>query len=321
MSSDAPTSDTDFSGMGIYVDGRVKNELDEMLVTKKATELTARDVHLMSSMHYLDDEPMLRAAEFFNLVRRDEGAGEGGGGGAEREGGDAAQISHSMLHSRILDFGSGFAGDARCFASEYQNTHVTCVEVQKHIHDAAQAFTEMLNFSDVCTHQCVDVFVENADSENKKIAGAPFDALYSILVILHVPRRDALFGILAANLKPGGLVYIEDYFLVNPLIDMDKKQLQTVVACPYLPSKDEYEQTLRKSGFENIEWETMTDAWVPFIDRRLTEFRSQEGTRRNERVHGAALTKDLDTFYSTVHELFTRGNVGGVRIRARKKSD
>jgi hypothetical protein len=35
-------------------------------------------------------------------------------------------------------------------------------------------------------------------------------------------------------------------------------------------------------------------------------------------VHGAALTAELDLFYSTVHQLFTRGNLGGVRIRAKK---
>jgi hypothetical protein len=39
---------------------------------------------------------------------------------------------------------------------------------------------------------------------------------------------------------------------------------------------------------------------------------------RNERVHGAALTAELELFYSTVHQLFTRGNLGGVRIRAKK---
>jgi hypothetical protein len=58
--------------MGIYVDGRVKNELDELLATKAASDLTARDVHLIASMHYLDDQPMLRAAEFFGLTAKDD---------------------------------------------------------------------------------------------------------------------------------------------------------------------------------------------------------------------------------------------------------
>ena len=75
MPPDAPVStcDTDFSGMGIYIDGRVKNELDELLGTKPASDLTARDVHLIASMHYLDDQPMLRAAEFFGLTAKEDG--------------------------------------------------------------------------------------------------------------------------------------------------------------------------------------------------------------------------------------------------------
>jgi SAM-dependent methyltransferase len=328
------TADADFSGMGIYVDGRVKNELDDLLRTKNVTELTARDVHLISSMHYLDDQPMLKAAEFFELEKRDGTDGDGGGGGGGEN--TASESDASSLHSKqpssspktILDFGAGFAGDARCLASEFQDTCVTCVEVQRHIHDAAEAFTTMLGLKDTCFHQCVDVFedddgdgenIEDGAPRNKiKIKGAPFDALYSVLVILHVPKRDRLWSVLSANLKPGASIYIEDYFALAPLSDLDKKKLQEVVACPYLPSKETYVKTLVENGFENIEWETMTSKWVPFIETRLSQFRAPENTERNLRVHGAALTKELDVFYSTVHELFTNGSVGGVRIRAKK---
>ena len=51
----APPSDgPDFAKMGIYVDGRLKNELDELLKTKSSSDVTARDVYAMSCMHYLD---------------------------------------------------------------------------------------------------------------------------------------------------------------------------------------------------------------------------------------------------------------------------
>ena len=87
MPPDAPVSacDTDFSGMGIYIDGRVKNELDELLGTKPASDLTARDVHLIASMHYLDDQPMLRAAEFFGLTAKEDADA----GGASKPSADA----------------------------------------------------------------------------------------------------------------------------------------------------------------------------------------------------------------------------------------
>ena len=69
MAPDAtPTmKDADFSQMGIYIDGRTKNELDELLRTKPAAEVNARDLYALSCMHYMDDEPMQNAAAFFNL--------------------------------------------------------------------------------------------------------------------------------------------------------------------------------------------------------------------------------------------------------------
>ena len=307
MSPDAPASacDTDFSGMGIYVDGRVKNELDDLLGTKPASELTARDVHLIASMHYLDDQPMLRAAEFFGLTAKEDV--EVNAPATPHDATDAAKT--------ILDFGAGFAGDARCLASEYANVRVTCVELQRHIHDAAKMFTQILGLGDKCVHECVDVFAPNAGSI---VPGAPFDFLYSVLVVLHVPQRDALWRALHANLKPGAAVYVEDYFAAKPLTARDREQLAGPVACPYLPSAEEYRETLAAAGFEDVEWEVMTDAWVPFIATRLAAFRKHSA--RNLRVHGPGLTAELELFYSTVHELFLRGNVGGVRIRARKRA-
>ena len=318
MPPDAPVSacDTDFSGMGIYIDGRVKNELDELLGTKPASDLTARDVHLIASMHYLDDQPMLRAAEFFGLTAKEDADA----GGASKPSADATAspnatgVSATGVKS-ILDFGAGFAGDARCLASEYANVRVTCVELQRHIHDAAKMFTQILGLGDKCVHECVDVFAPNAGSI---VPGAPFDFLYSVLVVLHVPQRDALWRALHANLKPGAAVYVEDYFAAKPLTARDREQLAGPVACPYLPSAEEYRETLAAAGFEDVEWEVMTDAWVPFIATRLAAFRKHSA--RNLRVHGPGLTAELELFYSTVHELFLRGNVGGVRIRARKRA-
>lgn len=298
----------DFTKMGIYVEGRTKNELNELLKTKAIGELTARDMYNFSCMHYLDDEPMNAAVEFFGLSK----------------GGDDAAAAASP---KILDFGAGFAGDARVMCAEYPRCEITCVEVQPYIHETAKHFTDMLrsgsddgdgasnvgglkHVSDRCTHQCVDVF-ETA------IQGAPFDHIFSVLVILHIPDRPKLWAALAAAVKPGGTIYVEDYFAAKPLTEQDKAQLAGPVACPYLPSQREYVETLTGAGFVDVEWEVMTDRWLPFVDGRLKRFRAD--AERNERVHGPALTAELDLFYSTVHELFTRGNLGGVRIKAKKK--
>ena len=129
----SPSDGPDFAKMGIYVDGRLKNELDELLKTKSSSDVTARDLYAMSCMHYLDDEPMRHAAEYFGLAT----AGEDGGSAGPR---------------KILDFGAGFAGDARVMAEDFAGCELTCVEVQPHIHAAAKNFTDMLRASDRCKH-------------------------------------------------------------------------------------------------------------------------------------------------------------------------
>ena len=58
------------------------------------------------------------------------------------------------------------------------------------------------------------------------------------------------------------------------------------------------------------------DRWLPFVTQRLERFRSLR--ERNLTVHGEPLVAELDVFYSTVQALFQRGNLGGVRLRARK---
>ena len=114
-------------------------------------------------------------------------------------------------------------------------------------------------------------------------------------------------------------MYVEDYFAAQPLTARDREQLAGPVACPYLPSAEEYKETLERAGFENVEWEVVTRAWTPFIETRPRRVRANE--TRNLRVHGPGLTEELDLFYATVHELFTRGNVGGCGSpSARKKA-
>ena len=119
---------------------------------------------------------------------------------------------------KILDFGAGFAGDARVMACEFPGSELTCVEVQPHIHAAAERFTALVDASARCKHQCADIF-------NDTVINGPFDHMFSVLVILHIPERDKLWRSLAATLKPGGTVYVEDYFAAKPLTDEDKAQL------------------------------------------------------------------------------------------------
>ncbi|KAK3259795.1 hypothetical protein CYMTET_31213 [Cymbomonas tetramitiformis] len=269
--------------MGIYIDGRVGNELREMLSCRGGWDgITVEDVHSCTQMHYLGKEPIEKAAEFFNL--------------------------HVENPHRVLDFGAGFAGDSRVLAARY-GCHVSCVDIQPHVHDTAEKLTRELKMEDRVSHVCID--------SEQVIPGAPFDHMLSILVILHIPNRPEAFSRVATALKPSATIFIEDFFKRNEFSDSELQDLATTVACPGpLPSKEQYIQELTEAGFCDIQFEEMHDRWLPFLIERKKIFTSEMA--RHERVHGTKMTEELLHFYSTVLRIFEDGNLGGARICARK---
>ena len=73
---------------------------------------------------------------------------------------------------------------------------------------------------------------------------------------------------------------------------------------------------LADAGFDDIRLTDMTSAWVPFVLERKQDFcRRRE---RNLRVHGPEIVTSLEEFYTSIVALFEGGNLGGVRVIARK---
>jgi hypothetical protein len=111
-----------FDKMGIYIEGRVGNEIRE-LESNKGAPLSAEELYAAGCMHYLGDEPLRRAAETMGLSLKGDDNSEGG------------------ALPQILDLGSGFGSDSRVLCERYC-CRSTAVEVQEHIHAAARDLTE-----------------------------------------------------------------------------------------------------------------------------------------------------------------------------------
>ena len=73
---------------------------------------------------------------------------------------------------------------------------------------------------------------------------------------------------------------------------------------------------LRDAGFTALTLSDETESWSAFVAERLAAFR--RGRARQVAVHGAELVDALDDFYATVAALYAGGNLGGVRIVARR---
>lgn len=278
--------------MAIYKRGRVANELAELRAARGDAGLDVQSVYGATTMHYCGDLALLAFAKAAGL----QPAGSTG------------------PRKRILDLGSGHGGDSMRLASEY-HAHVTALEVQESIHLEALHLTRELGFSDdSLSHVSADICLAPVPVEPELL----YDACYSVLVILHIPDRSRVFGNLSSSLRPGAVVFIEDMFALRELTEQDRSDLAGPVACPYLPTEEQYRQDLASAGLELERWEDMTAAWTEFCASRAAAFRT--ASERHCRVHGQVLLDELLHFYDTVVGLFQRGNLGGVRLVARKKA-
>ncbi|OAA32935.1 methyl transferase-like protein [Moelleriella libera RCEF 2490] len=203
----------------------------------------------------------------------------------------------------VLDIGSGFNATGR-YLNRHYGAEVTGVELQTSIHAMGETITRR-------NGQSAQVRGVNANfimAPQTVIAAGSVEHIVSFLCILHIPQRHDLFLRAAQTLKPNGRLYIEDFYARrDPLPEQDAAALRDVVSCPYLPSQETYQQDLEKAGFVDIQFEDVSDAWASFVSSRAGAYRAS-----------ADPEPSLDTFYTTINDLFSRGNLGGVRISARR---
>jgi cyclopropane fatty-acyl-phospholipid synthase-like methyltransferase len=213
--------------------------------------------------------------------------------------------------------GAGLGGPARCI-SKCTGAKVIGVELQS---DLTILANEMCKKCDL--HN--DVKVINGDILDFNLvldAEGHFDAAMSWLVILHIPlnQRQLLFSRIYDMLKPGGMVYIEDFFLRVDGGDWTEREVHLLSSEVYvpdagLPTKEDYVKTVHDVGF-TAQFEDVTEEWTVFTAQRLGQWREQRD--RHERVQNVDTWQSLDRFYSAMVELFEGGRLGGVKLILKK---
>lgn len=198
----------------------------------------------------------------------------------------------------VVDIGSGFSATGRYLHKHY-GVDVTGVELQPEIHQLAEIITERNGLTKGVRSVNTDFAEFTVD--------APVDYIVSFLCILHIPDRDTVFQKAFSILKPGGKIYIEDYFAPTALNKDASTQLRDILYCPYLPSREQYIGNLTDARFQDVEFEEISDVWAKFVRDRAS----------SNRVKGTS-EAPLTLFYDTVDALFASGQVGGVRITATK---
>ena len=268
------------TSMPLYMDvHRINTELAELGIAADQP-LTPDQLFPFDQFHYLGTDAVRAAAGIIGLGRA----------------------------SRVLEVGSGLGGPAR-YLTHTVGCQVTALELQEELHALASTLTQRCGLESRVTHVRGDAltypFAENA-----------FDAVVSWLAIHHIRARPRLLARLAATLRPGGQIYIEDLVVRSPFSERDAQTVRQMLYGETVTSVEDYIADIVKAGFVDIDTTDMTPAWTVFCQGRAAAYVASRD--RQERVHGTQIAARLETFFSTVHRLFASGSLGGVRIVARR---
>ncbi len=211
----------------------------------------------------------------------------------------------------VLDVGCGIGGPARYLAWK-SGACVTGVDIQDALVKAGNHVSTLVGLSDKVQLVTGDVTDESVMEPNK------FDAFVSLLVILHIADRKALFSSLFKSLKEGGAFLIEDMVFVGSSA-FSAQQLeiaQDVIGSPFLPTIEQYQQHLAEAGFLDVGFELLTSEWTEWCICRSDRYNASK--EEQIRMHGEKVFGQRSSFYANVKNLFLSGKLGGVRITGRK---
>ena len=216
-------------------------------------------------------------------------------------------------HHRVLDVGSGLGGPARVIAGR-AGCRVTALELQADVHEVASRLTERCGLSHLVSHCRGDVLDD--DVLDGVAAPGGFDALFAWLAFLHIPDRERLYRRCREALRPGGGMYVEDYFERGPFTGEERETLAVKVYSRDLPRLDELRRDLGRAGFTDIVIQDVTASWTDHVAERAQAYR--DNREHEVALHGEQVFAGLDDFYSSIAGLFRGGNLGGVRLIARR---
>ena len=109
---------------------------------------------------------------------------------------------------------------------------------------------------------------------------------------------------------------MEDFHALGHFTDDEKAVLREDLYCDELPTMEDFAGQLETAGFSQVEATDMTPSWRAFVSERAAQWRASR--ERQVRVHGEGLYDELNHFYTRTSGIFEGGNLGGLRVTARK---
>lgn len=176
----------------------------------------------------------------------------------------------------VLDIGCGAGGITVSLVNEFAAEHVTGIDVEKPVVDAARHRVERAGLQD-------EIEIRLVSPGPFTFADESFDIVFSKDSIIHIADKLALAQQAYRVLKPGGWFVASDWLISHdgePSQAM-KDYIQLEGLDFQMASPNRYEHALKKAGFSNVALENRNPWYLQEARRELTEL---EGSRRREFV-------------------------------------
>mmetsp|Transcript_10156 Transcript_10156/g.13226 ORF Transcript_10156/g.13226 Transcript_10156/m.13226 type:complete len:433 (-) Transcript_10156:922-2220(-) len=153
-----------------------------------------------------------------------------------------------------------------------------------------------------------------------------YDAVIHFLGVCRYKNTKAILTKCHSELKPGGVLYFEDFCLPVQITRSEKSAtLKEIVVnklgspVKTLRTSESMQAKLQKAGFVDIKVVNVTTSWRSYIQARLFHIIRNYPTYRKD--IGELRTNMLRQYYQSLNTLFRHGFVGGFRVVCRKTQD
>jgi SAM-dependent methyltransferase len=173
---------------------------------------------------------------------------------------ELAQALDITPGARLLDIGSGLGGPARFLAATFGAT-VTGIDLSEPFVEAASYLAGRCGLADKASFR-------QADALDLPFEDAAFDLAWTQHVAMNIADRARLYGEIRRVLRPGGRLAIYDVLAgeAGPLIYPVPWARRPEIS--FLMTPEAMRQTLRESGFRELEWRDATEGAVAWLAER-----------------------------------------------------
>jgi sarcosine/dimethylglycine N-methyltransferase len=209
--------------------------------------------------------------------------------------------------SRVLDVCAGLGGPARFLAGRF-GCRVTGVELNWGRCAGGRRLSTLVGLGSRVT-------MVMADAQSLPFTTGSFTAVVSQEGLLHVPDKGVVFGECARVLAPGGRIAFSDWIATSRLQDGERRRLAEWMAATTLQTIAGYRGLLARAGFDGIEAEDLSAAWIAILRERVRTYAAM----REETVDrfGQARYDEYKQLHAFFVGLVEAGKLGGARFSGR----